>query len=78
MFKKKEPWNKPFPEKLAKRVSKIATADLLSWTEQALSETSRCISRYQTNSDDVYLEEMLLGAEAINCLVSEFHKRTVL
>lgn len=78
MFKKKEPWDKPFSEKLAKRVSKIATADLLSWTEQALSETNRCISKYQANNDAVYLEEMLLGAEAIHCLVSEFHKRTVL
>ena len=78
MFKKKEPWNKPFPEKLAKRVSKIATPDLLTWVEQALSETSRSVYRYQTNSDEAHLEEMLLGAEAINCLVSEFYRRTVL
>lgn len=77
MFKKKEPWVKPFPEKLANRVAKIATADLLMWIDQAMSETNRCISSYQRSSELNDLDDMLVGAEAINALVSELHRRTV-
>jgi len=78
MFKKKtEPWVKPFPEKLANRVSKIATADLTMWLDQAMSETNRSISNYQRSNEPLELENMLVGAEAINALVSELHRRTV-
>jgi hypothetical protein len=78
MFKnKKEPWLKPFPEKLANRVAKIATPDLITWVDQAMSETNRCISAYQRNGETVFVEDMLIGAEAINALVSELHRRTV-
>lgn len=77
-FKKKVPFPKPFPEKLAKRVSKIPTADLMTWVEQAMSETNRSVSKYMKSNDAVYLEEMLMGGEAVNCLISELHKRTVL
>jgi len=78
MFKKKkEPWLKPFPEKLANRVSKIATPDLITWVDQAMSETNRCISNYQRSGETHSIEEMLIGAEAINALVSELHRRTV-
>ena len=76
-FWKKEPFIKPFPEKLAKRVSKIPTADLAGWTEQALSETNRCLSSYQKYGDKIYLTDALMGAEAVNALVSELHQRTV-
>lgn len=79
MFWKKKPvWDKPFPEKLARRVSRIATPDLLIWADQALNETNRCISSYQSTGETLYLDEALLGAEAINALVSEVHKRNVL
>ena len=76
-FWKKEPFIKPFPEKLAKRVSKIPTADLAGWTEQALSETNRSLSAYQKYGDKMYLADALMGAEAVNALVSELHQRTV-
>lgn len=74
---KRKPLEKPFPEKLANRVSKIATADLTSWIEQALSETSRSLSAYAKSGDKQHLEEMLMGAEALNCVVSELHNRIV-
>lgn len=78
MFKKQsEPWVKPFPEKLANRVSKIATADLIMWIDQAMSETNRSVSVYQRSNEPVELDNMLIGAEAINALVSELHRRTV-
>lgn len=78
MFKKqKEPWLKPFPEKLANRVAKIATPDLITWIDQAMSETNRCISNYHRGGEISSVEDMLVGAEAVNALVSELHRRTV-
>lgn len=67
----------PFPDKLLRRVSKISTADLIIWAEQALSETSRMVSKYQGSADPVYVDEMLMGAEALHCLLHELKRRTV-
>lgn len=77
LFKKK-PITKPFPERLAKRVSKIPTADLASWAEQALNEINRCMAKYQSTQERLYLDEALNGAEALNAVISELHKRYIL
>jgi len=74
-WRKPQPVTKPFPEKLANRVSKIPTADLSLWIDQALSETSRTMSNYASSGDKLHLDEALIGAEAVNALVSELHKR---
>jgi hypothetical protein len=76
-FWKQEPLTKPFPEKIARRVSKMATGDLLPWAEQALSETNRSLSAYQSSGDKIHLSDALLGAEAVNALVSELNSRTM-
>lgn len=73
--KKRELVNKVFPEKVAKRVGMLATADLVLWIEQAISETNRALSYYQKHGDDVYLQEMEMGAEAMHALVHELNKR---
>jgi len=76
-------WKKPkspsheFSEKVLKRISMIATPDLTNWVDQALSETSRCMSSYESSKDPVHIEDALVGAEAIYALVSELHKRSV-
>ena len=76
---KKNNWDKPFSEKVAKRVSRIATPDLTMWLEQALSETNRALSNYQKNMSDVIsLEDIYLGAEAIHALATEINKRSML
>jgi hypothetical protein len=76
---KKNNWDKPFSEKVAKRIAKIATPDLTMWLEQALSETNRALSNYQKNTSDVIsLEDIYLGAEAIHALAVEINKRTML
>jgi hypothetical protein len=76
---KKENWDKPFSEKVAKRVAKLATADLYLWTEQAISETNRALSRYQKNPNDVVsLQDLTLGSEAIHALACEINKRSML
>lgn len=78
MFNKKAKWDKPFPEKVAKRVAKIPTAELSSWAEQALFELGRCLSLYEKHRETYYLDEALAGAEAAHAVISELHKRNVL
>lgn len=76
LFKKK-PLDKPFPERLARRVARIPTADLALWAEQSLNEINRCLSRYQSTQERLFLDEALNGAEALNAVVSELHKRCI-
>lgn len=75
-------WRKPTPqepkqfsEKLANRVAKIPTPDLMMWVEQALNETSRACSVHIKSGSKDDIEDMLIGAEAIHCLVNELRTR---
>lgn len=77
-WQKKKIWDKPFSEKVAKRVSKIPTPDLTNWIEQAMSETNRALVNYQKGNDVINLEDLVLGAEAINALASELYKRSMI
>ena len=74
-FKDKEPWVKPFSEKVARRVSKIPTGELEMWSEQALIDISRCLSSYSKNRDMLFLNEALQGSEALHAVVNELHIR---
>jgi hypothetical protein len=74
MFNKKN-WDKPFSEKVAKRVAKIATPDLLPWADQAVSEINRCLSGYQRTNESWYMDEALLGAEALHAVIDEYNRR---
>lgn len=67
----------PYNDKIVKRVSKIATSDLIIWIEQAVNEINRAASAYRGGTNTESLEEMLLGAEALHCLTEELHKRSV-
>jgi hypothetical protein len=76
MFKKKEIWTKPFSEKIAKRVKKIPTGELTMWVDQAMLDLGRCLSQYERDRENkVFLEEALVGAEAIHAVVDELHAR---
>lgn len=74
MFKNKN-WDKPFSEKIAKRVAKIPTGELAMWTEQALFDLGRCLSNYEKSRSSIYLEEALNGAEAMHAVIHEYHRR---
>jgi hypothetical protein len=75
-FKRKEIWIKPFSEKVSKRVAKIPTMELEQWAEQATYEVGRCMSSYAKQREIVFLEEALLGAEALHAVVHELKTRT--
>lgn len=74
-FKKKEPWVKPFSEKVSKRVSKIPTGELAIWVDQAMYEVGRCLTAYERSRDLNHLKEALSGAEAIHAVIDELHNR---
>lgn len=74
-FKKKKEWNKPFNEKLAKRIARIPTGELEMWADQSLYELGRCLSGYTKSRDKYYLEEGLTGAEALHAVINELHTR---
>ena len=75
MFKKKTIWDKPFSEKVSKRVSKIPTSELAMWIDQSLYEIGKCMTMYSKTRENIYLEEALVGAEALHAVVDELKKR---
>ena len=78
MFRKtKEIWIKPFSEKVSKRVAKIPTTELEMWIDQSIYEVGRCMSSYSKSREKVYLDEALLGAEALHAVVDELKNRSV-
>lgn len=75
--RKSKDWSKPFSEKVARRVSKIPTAELEIWVDQSLYEIGRCMSSYSKSREQMYLDEALLGAEALHAVVDELVARSV-
>jgi hypothetical protein len=76
LSRKKTDVNKPFSEKVAKRVSKIPTSDLEMWADQCLYELGRTLSTYSRLRESSQLENALEGAEALHAVVNELYKRT--
>lgn len=75
LFKKKEPWVKPFDEKIVKRVQKIPTGELVLWVDQSMYNLGKCLTQFEKTRDLNVLKEALTGAEAIHAVVDELHTR---
>lgn len=71
----KKTWDKPFSEKVANRVSKIPTGELTLWADQSLYDLGRLISAYERSREQVYLDELMTGAEAFHAVVNELNRR---
>lgn len=74
-FKKEKAERKP--TKIEKRVSMLATAELLPWSEQALYSLGRNLSNWQKTQDKFYLEEAKVAAEVVYTITEELSKRSV-
>lgn len=74
-FKKKPNWDKPFSEKIAKRVSRIPTGELSVWADQTIYEVGRLLSQYERNRSVEAITELAEGAEALHAVVHELNKR---
>jgi hypothetical protein len=75
VFGKSKTWDKPFSEKISKRVSKIPTSELEGWAEQSIYTLGRLLSAYRSRRDDQSLEELVQGAEALHAVVDEIGNR---
>lgn len=75
MFGKNKTWDKPFSEKISKRVSKIPTSELEGWAEQSVYTLGRLLSAYRSRRDELSLEELVQGAEALHAVVDEIGSR---
>lgn len=74
-WKKKTTWNKQFSERIAKRVAKIPTGQLLLWADQSLYSIGTMISAVEANRTEEELDRLLEGAEALHAVVYELNKR---
>lgn len=71
----KTSWDKPFSEKIARRVAKIPTGELTLWADQSLYDLGRLISAYERSREKAYLEELMVGAEAFHAVIHELNRR---
>ena len=74
-WKKKQTWDKPFSEKIAKRIARIPTGQLAMWADQSLYGIGVQIRAVETNASVEALTELLEGAEALYAVVYELNKR---
>jgi len=72
MFKKKEERVK---SRIEKRVAKLSTAELLTWSDQVLYSIGRNLSSWQKTEDNFNLEEARVGAESIYAILTTLKER---
>jgi hypothetical protein len=74
IFKEKQQREKT---KVEKRVAKLPTAELLTWSDQIMYSVGRNLSIWQKSQDNYSLEEARLGAEALHAIMEALTERTV-
>jgi len=72
MFKKKEVREKT---KIEKRVAKLSTPELLTWSDQVLYSIGRNLSSWQKTDETFYLEEGKVAAEALHAILDTLYER---
>jgi hypothetical protein len=76
MIFKKNKEEKP-KTKVEKRVAKLSTPELLTWTDQILYSVGRNISTWQKSQDNFSLEEARMGAEALHAIMDSLKERAI-
>ena len=74
ILQKKRDGHQP-PNRIQKRVSKIATPDLIQWMEHSTITIGRCISEWQRSQSSEMLDEVLLAAEVFHEIAKELKRR---
>jgi len=72
MFKKKEERPKT---RIEKRVAKLSTQELLTWSDQVLYSIGRNLSSWQKTDEAFHLEEARVGAESIHAILETLKER---
>jgi hypothetical protein len=74
IFKKKKAGYQP-QTKIQKRISKLPSSELVSWTENALFVIGKEITTYQRTGEKELLNEAEIGAEVLHEIVKELKRR---
>lgn len=74
MFGRKR-WDKPFSQKIARRVSRLRTGDLVTWADQSLYELGRLLGEYERGRSDSVMKDLVMSAEALHAVIEELNIR---
>jgi hypothetical protein len=74
-LKRNKNWDKPFSEKIAKRVNRIPTAELETYVDQSIYDIGRNMSTYARGRNAAYLDEALLASEVLHAIIHELNLR---
>ena len=74
IFKSKQERQKT---KIEKRVEKLPTAELISWSDQIMYSVGRNLAAWQRSSHPATLEEARVGAEALHVILETISERAV-
>jgi hypothetical protein len=72
MFKKKEEREKT---RIEKRVARLSTPELLTWSDQVIYSIGRNLSSWQKTEDRFHLDEARVAAESIHAILDTLSER---
>lgn len=75
MISRKKQDGPQLPTKLMKRVEKISTPELITWSENSLFQIGKYLTHYLAENNSDMLEEAHMGAEALLAITHELKKR---
>lgn len=73
---KKPIWNKPFSEKITKRIAASSTQELDGWVDMSLTDIGRAMIMYSRTGAQADLEDALLSAEVLHAILHTLKTRT--
>ena len=74
-FRKKTNWNKPFSEKIARRIAVVSSQDLDAWIDTSLTDIGRAMISYHRTGQRADLENALLSAEVLHAMIDALKTR---
>lgn len=74
IFKKKQEREKT---KIEKRVAKLPTAELITWSDQIMYSIGRNLTAWQRSQHPATLEEARIGAEALHAILDTIKERAI-
>ena len=72
MIKKKEELEKT---RIEKRVARLSTPELLTWSDQVIYSIGRNLSSWQKTEDRFHLDEARVAAESIHAILDTLSER---
>ena len=74
ILRKKRDGNQP-QTKIQKRISKLPTAELISWVENSLFVIGKEVTTYMRTNEKHLLNDAEMGAEVLHEIIKELKRR---